>query len=173
MSRITHIHPEKVQDSYWRIQIIPDRSEGTCRTYRLSIALTVSTAIFLIGVIAFMRSSFDTTTFIAICLFSCIPIIRRLIFRRKQEHPHWLPIEAHAIDKEVCSFKDNTGKRWWQVRILAEFLHNGLLWKATPKLDDWYFPTKESAEAFLTEHIGDVNEITLNVNAHNPLETKF
>ena len=159
-----HQHPATA----WRIQFIPWRSRNHLWKEHFHYSVLIGIGIWAIAFSAYFIGNIDMIGLAVLSIVAVLPTLHHEIrlLRRRQV---WTLIEAQCLDSEVRMFYNRYGKTVWNVRLLAEFQYMGQIWKVTPEPHARDFPSRNAANAYLEEHIGDDREMTLYVNPHNPL----
>lgn len=165
------MHQDRRQDQAWRIQRIPAYVGERGWLHRINPPLLVGVGLWTLAFSAFFTARVNLLGFIGITGLALIVMLgaqRPGLSRRRQV---WTLVEARCLDRELRLVRNSSGEGFWQIRVLCEFLYDGQLWHVTPDTAHHHFPSEAAAQAFLSEHIGDDQEMTLYVNPRNPLNT--
>jgi hypothetical protein len=98
--------------------------------------------------------------------------------------PRWIIVEAHCLDRDVQPVvnieEDGEKHHGWSYRLLCEFELEGETVRATPDGHDaaggrgfHRFDTPQAVHAHLDAHVDDAGRCRLQVNAHNPQQTRL
>lgn len=133
-------------------------------------ACFMSGALTMLGITGWLSQKIGLLGFAGFIALAFMPLVSLIWMRHKTRRQVWVLLEARCIDREIFRVVENNTE-YWQVRTLCEFQCHDSIWRVTPDMEYHRFNSAEAAKAFLSEHIGDDNELTLYVNPQNPLHT--
>lgn len=124
--------------------------------------------LWALALIAYFTGNVGMIGLSALSALAIVPTIAQHLNKKRRKRQLWVFVEARCLEHQVRFVHDRRGDHHWRVHLFCEFQLRGQLWRTTLDTNQHRFYCREAAEAFIGEHVGDEQEMTLYVNPLNP-----